>query len=428
MILKMKFRSRVSKYRVITMALALAALAATSAWAAGEGRTIGTVLDGDGNPLEGVTVTVTSPDLSTFSATATTKKNGRFVVAFSDAFLTYVYKFEKDGYQTQEVEFKANKSGISRQEFTLHAGVTPTAGEEVTEVASASNVAVLAFNAALEAFNAGDFATAQAKLEETLTADPEIHQAHLLLSEVYAERENYADSAASAEAALALVPGNTDALRLRYQAYRKLGDKEKADAALADYEAAGEAAEEAKRIYNEGVALDKAGDQQGAYEKFLEAAELSPDLTLAQTAIMATAFKSELYEDAAKAAEQILRNDPDNPQALRVRYDSYVKLENSEKRLEALLGLATVDKEFASTTLLNEAAAIFNAGDMATSKPLFEKIIEVDPDQAKVYYFLGLIAVNDGDNATAKQHLAKFVELDPDDPDAGTAKEMIAYL
>ena len=389
---------------------------------------IGKVLDGDGNPVAGVNVIITSPDLSSFYATKTTKKNGTFVVAFSDAYLTYLYKFEKDGHQERSVEFKASRSGVTRHEFTIFAGAPEEAGDAVTSVDSASNQAILAFNEALEAFNGDDLDAAVTKLQETLAADAQIHQAHLLLSEVYAKQRKYREAAASAEAALALVPQNNDGLRLRYQAYRSLGDKTKAEEAFAAFKAAGEAAEEAKRVYNEGVALDKAGDGEAAYEKFLQAAEMDPNMKLAQTAIMAVAFKTERYEDAAKAAEQIIRNSPGNAQALRVRYDSYVKLEDKESRLDALLGLAKVDPEFALGTLLNEAAAIFNAGDYKTSKPMFETILSVDESHAKVYYFLGLIAVNDGENAVAKQHLARFVELDPEDPDAGTAKEMMGYL
>ncbi len=389
---------------------------------------IGTVVDGDGNPVAGVTVIITSPDLGSFYETKTTKKNGTFAVGFSDAYLAYLYKFEKDGYQERSVEFKAARSGITRNEFTIYAGAPQDAGDAVTAVDSASNEAILAFNEALAAFNEDDLDTAAMKLQETLVADAEIHQAHLLLSEVYAKQGKYQEAATSAEAALVLVPQSNDGLRLRYQAYRSLGNKDKAEEAFEAFKAAGEAAEEAKRVYNEGIAFDKAGDGEAAFEKFLQAAEMDPNMKLAQTAIMAMAFKTERYAEAAKAAEQLIINNPADPQALRVRYDSYVKLEDKENRLDALLGLAKVDPEFAVGTLLNEAAAIFNAGDYKTSKPMFERILSVDDSQPKVYYFLGLIAVNEGDNAAAKQHLSKFVELDPEDPDAGSAKEMIGYL
>lgn len=419
----MSFRRRLC---MILPALALAS--AGLLLAAGEGRMIGTVVDGDGNPVEGVKVTVTSPDLSTFRASASTKKNGSFVVAFADAYLKYLYKFEKQGFQTREVEFKTSSSGAVRETFTIYAGVDTAAGLATQEVVSASNDAVMAFNAGLAAFQAKDKATAETKLLEALAVDPEMTQAHLLLAEVYMEKRQYREAATSAESALAKEPTNTDGLRLRYQAYRELGDKTKAEEAFAAFKAAGEAAEEAKRVYNEGVALDRAGDAAGAYQKFLQAGELDPGLALVQTALMATAYKTKNYDEAAKAAERLLAADATNAQALRVRFDSYVALGNADKRLEALLGLATVDPDFALGTLLEEGAAKFNGNDYKGSKPIFEKILEVDPKRAKVYYFLGLIAVNDGDNATAKRHLAKFVELDPNDADASTAKEMINFL
>lgn len=53
MTFKSAFRQRVSK-RVLALIPALALVTASLVMAAGEGRMIGTVVDSDGNPVEGV--------------------------------------------------------------------------------------------------------------------------------------------------------------------------------------------------------------------------------------------------------------------------------------------------------------------------------------------------------------------------------------
>ncbi len=414
--------------KVLASFVLLAVAHSTAAFAAGQGRMIGTVVDTDGNPLEGVTVTVTSPGLKTFRTTKKTKKNGQFAVSFSDAYLLYLYQFEKAGYQTLKQEYKAAKQGVSRFTFELPKGISAAEGDSMGRISSESNEAITAFNSALAAFDSGDKATAKASLAAALAADPNIFQAHLLLTEILISEKNFTAAAAAAEKAVALVPENADGLRMRYEAYRSAGDKAKADEAFAAFEAAGEAAEEAKRIYNEGVQLDKAGDVEGAYTKFLEASEMDPSLQLAHIAIMAAAYKSKRHAEAAVAAERILSTRPGDPQALKVRYDSYVGLKDDAKILDALVDLAEVDPEFATATLYNSAIERFNAGDLPGAGKLLEKTLEADSENAKAHYYLGLVAVNTGENAKAKVHLGRFLELAPEDPEAATAKEMMGFL
>jgi len=415
-----------SRLRILVLIPVLALLTVGSLFAAGEGRMIGTVVDSNGEPVAGVKVTVTSPQLSSFIETTETKKNGKFIVAFADAYLPYLYSFEKTGFQKREVEYKAARSGISREIFEIYEGQDPAAGGG--EVASGSNEAILAFNAALSAFQAGDMTTAETKVTEALALDAEIYQAQLLLAELSHKQRNYERAATASEAALALAPGNSDALRLRYQAYRDGGDKTKAEEAFEDFKAAGEAGREAKRVYNEGVQLDRGGDSEAAYAKFLQAAEMDPSLDLANKAIMAAAFKTKRFDEAAKAAERILVINPVNPEALRVRYDSYVGLGDNEKVFEALVDLGAVDQEFVSSSLLQKAGEMYNSGDSANAAKMYKKVLEVNPNHAKSHYQLGIISVQSGDNAAAKAHFEKFLAMAPDDPDASTAKEMMAYL
>ncbi len=72
--------------------------------------------------------------------------------------------------------------------------------------------------------------------------------------------------------------------------------------------------------------------------------------------------------------------------------------------------------------------AAYDANDMERAKARFTKVIQVDPNNAKAHYYLGLIYVGEGANAEAKRSLERFVALAPDDPEAATASELIVFL
>ena len=164
-------------------------------------------------------------------------------------------------------------------------------------------------------------------------------------------------------------------LRSRWEAYRNLGDEAKAEQARQDLEHTGRLTEEAKKVYNEGVQLLKAGDEDGAYAKFQEAVEFNPNLKVAQLAVATTALKVGHNEEAAAAAQAILDENPQDGDALRIRYNAYLALEDDEKLIEALVGMAALEPELARDGLWRLALEAYDAGDMAQSEVRFGKVL-----------------------------------------------------
>ena len=80
-----------------TLAALTILLAAVTARAGTQGRATGKVLDSAGNPIEGVTITVTTPSLRNFKLSVTTKKDGTYGFIVNDATMFYDLKFEKEG-------------------------------------------------------------------------------------------------------------------------------------------------------------------------------------------------------------------------------------------------------------------------------------------------------------------------------------------
>ena len=159
---------------------------------AGEGRMLGKVVDENGDPIRDATVTITSPDLPQYLEVTSTKKNGTFSMVFSKAYLRYVYRIEKDGYQTTEQEVKTNLGGTTRHTFTLSEGVgTAPVTATGDAPASKSNKAIFAFNEGVEAIQAGDLVLAEQKFLAALELDPELNASNAALARLHAEDEEW---------------------------------------------------------------------------------------------------------------------------------------------------------------------------------------------------------------------------------------------
>jgi len=414
-----------TKQRAILCLLVLIVAVPGLVAAARKGRLVGRVVDPEGVPIEGVTVTATSAEVKGFSEVRTTDKKGTFLLDFAVIDVTYHYRFEKAGYQTFESDQAWSLEGTERYDFVMHPGQAAVVGLVPT---SSSEPAIVAYNAAVAAVEAKQYAVAQAKFEEAVQHDPQLRPAWTGLSVAHLGQEHYQEAVEAAEKAMALGATDDATMRCRWEAYRKLGDEAKTAAALADLERYGRATVEARRVYNEGVALVKAGDHEGAFAKFQEAVTIDPQLEEAQLGLATQGIQIKRYQEALDAAEAILGDDPNDEQALRARYNAALGLGDESLLVPAAMGLATIEPAVARTALLKLAFEAYDANDMARAKELFGKVLEVDPNQAETHYALAMIAVNDGATEEAKLHLERFLALAPDSPEAATARDLLSYL
>jgi tetratricopeptide (TPR) repeat protein len=414
------------KLRTIVWFLVLIVAVPGMASAMRKGRLVGRVVDPAGAPIEGVTVTATSAEVDGFNEVRTTDRKGAFIVDFEVIDVTYHYRFEKAGYQSFDAEQHWSLEGTDRRDFVMHPGEAPTV--DGLAPTSSSEPAILAYNAGVAAFEARDYAAAQAKFEAAVQHDPELRPAWTGLSVVHLGQGHYQEAIEAAEKAMALGATDEATLRCRWEAYRQLGDEAKTAAALADLERYGRLTEEAKKVYNEGVALVKAGDHDGAFAKFQEAIGIDPSLKEALLGVATEGLKIKRYQEALAAAKAILRDDPGNEQALRARYNASLGLGDQAELVPALMGLATIEPVVARDSLLHLAYDAYDANDMVRAKELFGKVLEVDPNQPQSHYVLALIAVNDGATEEAKAHLERYLELAPNDPEAATARDLLNYL
>jgi Tfp pilus assembly protein PilF len=378
-------------------------------------------------PIQGVTVTTTCREIPKFQDIQTTDKKGMFTVDFREVDVNYVYRFDKPGYQTMQVEQKWELEGTQMFNWTMQPGQSAAVAGGAP-LASTSQPAIAAYNAGVMAVKARDFTTAEAKFREAVGHDPNLRQGWEALTTVEAELGKHQETTESAEKAIAL--GSTDAsvLTARWQAYRNLKDDAKAAEAQKDLERIGRQTEEAKKLHNEGVTLTKAGDFAGAFAKYQQALTLDPNLQASHLGLANAALKIGKNAEAASAAEAILKADPKNDQALRLRYNACLGLGDTARLIDALVGIAPIEPAVARNGLARLAFDAYDANDMALAKERFNKVLAVDPNYPQAYYYLAVIDVGEGATAQAKAHIERFLELAPNDKEAESAREMLKYL
>ncbi len=416
----------VPRKRTVVVAVVLACLLPALAAAERKARLRGRIVDANGEPIQGVSVTVTSPDIPNFSVAKETDRRGMFIVDYSRVNVTYVYRFEKTGYQPLEVRQVWNLEGTQDAEWTLQpATVDFVAGAKPV---SSSPPAVEAYNEGIRALKAKAYQAAEARFKEAVTYDPNLQQAWAALAVVQVELGVFEQAAAAAEKAIALGATDEAVLTARWQAYSNLKDEEKAAQALRDLEAIGRRTEEAKRIHNEAVALLRAGNREAAMAKFQQAVNLDATLEESQVGLATVALELGKYAEAADAAEAVLKGDPKNPKALRLRYNACLGLGDAARLADALVGLAAVEPKVARDGLLKLGFDAYDAGRMGEARDRFVKALEVDPNQPLAHYYLAIALINEGAVAEARAHLETFLKLAPDHPEAPAARDMLASL
>jgi tetratricopeptide (TPR) repeat protein len=410
---------------VFLITLAIVALGVPEA-AAQAARVSLVVKDVDGKPIEGVTITVTNPSKAADEILRVTNKKGKVTITHLDSFPTYTYKFEKEGYQILTTQVHPDYTETSRLEFTLRPQkVEVAAGVQQKE--SKGNRALAAFNEGAEAQKGGDLELAEKKFRQAAELEPTMAEPHIALAIVAHQKGDYAAAAAEAELALAINPSNEQALNLRYDAYRMLGDAEKTAAAAEALRQSDSFSDTASRVFNEGLDAYRGGDTEAAAAKFRQAVEVDPELVHGYVMLASISLADGDPKQAEAMASKALEIDPNNTNALKIRYDAMRSLGDTAGARQALEALIQADPQWASTDLFNHAVELYNSDQMVDAANALEKVVEAQPDDAKALFLLGMARYNLGDSEDAKKHLARFLELAPDDPDAALAKEMLKY-
>jgi len=234
-----------------------------------------------------------------------TDKSGKWGTILNDATIVYHYRFEKQGYLTVEQD---KKVPIGESEVLDVQLLTQTQAVEKGVVKPVEDPFTTNYNAAVEAYQAGDFDAALAKAQEAIKLGPDKANAYNLGATIALKKKDWDQTIALGEKSLALEPDNTPLVGMLMDAYRAKGDKAKA----AEYEKKYIAAnpDQPEVLYNQAVELYNKNDFKGAEPLLRKVVEGKPDFAKAHYLLGMSCVNLNKIPDMKKHLSEYLRLDP----------------------------------------------------------------------------------------------------------------------
>ena len=272
---------------------------------AGQGRIVGKITDGAGVALADVKVVVTTKAITNFKQEIKTDKDGKWGTILNDSTISYHYHFEKTGYMSVDVDKKVPIGSTEVLDAQL---LTQAQAIEKGVVKQVEDPFTTNYNAAVEAYQAGDLDAAFAKAQEAIKLGPDKANAYNLGATIALKKKDWDNTIALGEKSFALEPDNTPLIGMLMEAYRAKGDKVKA----AEYEKKYIAAnpEQPEFVYNQAVDLYNKNDFKGAEPLLKKVLEGKPDFAKAHYLLGMSYVNLNKIPDMKKHLADYLRLEP----------------------------------------------------------------------------------------------------------------------
>ncbi len=267
--------------------LVLLVLLAVLAWpsfaeAQMSARVRGVIMDVDGEPVEGASVTFKFQGGVTREQTATTNDEGEYMqMGLQNG--PYIIVAAKDGVgeRTEEITLRVGQQeelDFQLVPFGMRA-ISDLTDEERAEYERAEAL-IVTIEAAVEATAAGNFGAAIATFEEGLLANPDCFQCYHGIGMAYLAQEEYGDAEAAFNSSLEVNPDYAQAyegLATIYNTQRRFDEAVEASQRAAELSGGGGVLADPDAIFNQGLINWNAGNIEEARAQFAETLELDPN-------------------------------------------------------------------------------------------------------------------------------------------------------
>lgn len=298
---------------LIRAVLAVAVVLAVSSQAAAQSMVRGTVVDAQGQPIEGAAVTIQAAEGSR-SAETTTNEDGEFM-QIGMASGSYNVIVEKDDLR-QVMPADITQGPPVELEFQL----TPTSGLTEEQIKEQQEFQTLAAGA-IAALSAGRNDEAIQMFGEILLKAPDCSDCHYNLGVAYNNAEQYDEAEAAFQQAITIAPTGAayTGLANLYNAQQRFDLAREASAKAAELAVAGGGVVSAEALYNQGVILWNGGSFAEAKDQFEQAIQADPSLAMAHYQLGMANLNLGQIPEARQAFEAYLGVDPDGPKSAEVR-------------------------------------------------------------------------------------------------------------
>ena len=214
--------------RSFALGLVLIAALASNAFAIGEARLTGKVLDASNKPLPNATITVSTSKGRNFKQVYKTKADGSYAIFLIDGTVPYDFLFEAPGFAPYRENMKLKLGEPNAKDVILNAANAAAAPAASSAAIATVDPAVAAYNQGAALYNEGKDADAIVKFEEATAAKPDLVTAYAGAARAYYRTKNYAKAIEAANKVIAVDSDDADMSLILADSYTRTGNKEKA--------------------------------------------------------------------------------------------------------------------------------------------------------------------------------------------------------
>ena len=302
------------KFKTGTIAALAAFFAAAFAQGGAQCRLQGTVTDSAGNPVDGASVTITTPNLTSFKINLKADSKGHYTTILQDCTMSYHVRFEKEGFAPQEGDKKIPIGEQATLDMKLaKASELQAKAQAAAPKASPNEEAVLAFNAGVEALQGGDKAAAETKFHEAVTKNPDLPNGWQVLAQLSYEKKDWPHVLEYGQKATDLDPSMTNLYAMMAEAAKQTGDKKAAAEWTSRYAEANPDSPEI--LFNKGIDAYNKGKMKDAEASLTKAVAAKPDFANAVFWLGMAEFNQNKKNEAKEHLSKYLELDPNGKEA-----------------------------------------------------------------------------------------------------------------
>lgn len=288
--------------RTLALSLITLMLTAANAFAVGEARMNGKILDKDsGQPIADAVIKLSVTEPKNIEKETKSKKDGSYALFVLDGTIHYTLTVSAPGYVTyQEKPYKMRIGEPNPKDITLtKTGVAAAAAE-----AAAADPAAVAYNEGAQLANSGKIAEAIARFEAAVAAKPTLTPAWIALAKTQLKQKNHAKAIEAAKKALEIDDEDVEMWSVLAQAYTATGDKANAAAAQKHLPA------NAGQLFNDAAALINKGNDGDAEPLLKQAIAVDAKMAVAYYELGMIYVRSGNSGEAKSNLQKYLELDP----------------------------------------------------------------------------------------------------------------------